>query len=60
MSPRVFLINARKLAETKQRIHDGDKTFNASLQKLEDDARKAPEPGAVIGGSASNHSTERR
>ena len=49
-APRVFLLNARKLAETKQRIHDGDKTFDAALWKLEDDARKAlsQEPTSVV------------
>ncbi len=39
--PRVFLIDARKLAETKKRIQFGDKTFDAALAKLEADARKA-------------------
>src|SRR5216110_717733 len=33
--PRVFLINAQKLAETKRRIQSGDKTFAAALAKLE-------------------------
>ena len=46
-SPRVFLINARKLAETKQRIQQGDKTFDAALAKLERDARKALEQSPV-------------
>ena len=40
-APRVFLWNAQKLAETKQRLHSGDKTFAAALAKLEADARKA-------------------
>src|SRR6266852_4317116 len=40
-SPRVFLLNPPKLAETKQRIQSGDKTFTAALAKLEADARKA-------------------
>jgi hypothetical protein len=40
-APRVFLINAERLAETKQRIQSGDKTFDASLARLESDARKA-------------------
>jgi Alginate lyase len=39
--PRVFLIDARKLTETKQRVQSGDKTFDAALAKLESDARKA-------------------
>ena len=39
--PRVFLIDARKLAETKQRIQSGDKTFDPALAKLEADARQA-------------------
>ena len=49
-APRVFLLNARKLAETRQRIHGGDKTFDAALQKLEADARKAlsQEPTSVV------------
>jgi hypothetical protein len=40
-APRVFLWNAQKLAETKQRIQSGDKTFAVALAKLEADARKA-------------------
>src|SRR5258706_970030 len=39
--PRVFLIDARKLVETKQRIQSGDKTFDPALAKLEADARQA-------------------
>jgi hypothetical protein len=48
--PRVFLINAKKLAETKRRIQSGDKTFDAALAKLEADARKAlqQEPVSVV------------
>jgi hypothetical protein len=46
-SPRVFLINARKLAETKQRIQQGDKSFDAALARLERDARKALEQSPV-------------
>src|SRR5260370_36272819 len=47
--PRVFLINAQKLSETKQRIQTADKTFAAALPKLEIDARTAlqQEPTAV-------------
>ncbi len=40
-APRVFLLNSQKLAETKQRIQSGDKSFDAALAKLEADARKA-------------------
>jgi hypothetical protein len=40
-APRVFLFNSQKLAETKQRIQSGDKSFDAALAKLEADARKA-------------------
>ncbi|HEV7744691.1 MAG TPA: alginate lyase family protein [Pyrinomonadaceae bacterium] len=40
-APRVFLIDGRKLAETKRRIHLGDQTFAAALGKLETDARRA-------------------
>src|SRR5439155_2219433 len=48
-SPRVFLLNAQKLAATKQRIQSGDKAFGPALAKLEADARKAlqQEPVAV-------------
>ena len=47
---RVFLLNARKLAETKQRIHDGDKSFDPALGKLESEARKAlnQKPTSVV------------
>jgi len=38
---RVFLIEGRKLAETKRRIQSGDQTFAAALAKLETDARRA-------------------
>ncbi len=49
-SPRVFLFNAQQLAETKRRIHSGDKSFDAALAKLESDARKAlqQEPVSVV------------
>jgi len=48
--PRVFLFNAQKLADTKQRIQSGDKSFDAALAKLEADARKAvqQEPISVV------------
>src|SRR5229473_7791592 len=49
-APRVFLLNSKKLAETKQRIQSGDKAFDAALAKLEADARKAlqQEPVSVM------------
>jgi hypothetical protein len=40
-APRVFLIDGRKLAETKRRINSGDETFAAALAKLERDASRA-------------------
>jgi hypothetical protein len=48
--PRVFLIEAQKLAETRQRIQSGEKTFDAALAKLEGDAQKAlhQEPVSVV------------
>jgi len=48
--PRVFLLNAQKLAETKQRIQSGDKSFALPLAKLESDAGKAlqQEPLSVV------------
>jgi hypothetical protein len=45
--PRVFLIDARKLAETRQRIQSGDKAFDATLAKLEADARQALQQKAL-------------
>jgi hypothetical protein len=39
--PRVFTINARKLADKKQSILSGTKTYDAALGKLESDARQA-------------------
>lgn len=39
-TPRVFLIDGRKLAETKRRVRSGDQTFAAALSKLEADARR--------------------
>src|SRR5215218_1599310 len=39
--PRVFLTDPRALAETRQRIRSGDKSFDAPLRRLEEDARKA-------------------
>ena len=48
--PRVFLIDGRKLAETKRRIHLGDQTFAAALSRLETDARRAlsQKPSSVV------------
>ena len=40
-SPPVFIIDGRKLAETKRRIKSGDQTLAAALAKLETDARRA-------------------
>jgi len=40
-APRVFLFNPQNLAEVRQRIQSGDKTFDAALAKLEADAREA-------------------
>lgn len=49
-APRVFLINGRKLAETKRRIYLGDQTLAAALAKLETDARRAMQqkPSSVV------------
>lgn len=38
---RVFLLDSRRLAQTRQRILSGDRTFAAALGKLESEARKA-------------------
>lgn len=38
--PRVFLLDAKFLVETKQRIQKGDKGFDAALAKLDQDAKK--------------------
>jgi hypothetical protein len=40
-APCVFLLDGRRLAETKRRIKSGDKSFAAALAKLERDARRA-------------------
>src|SRR5258705_13948516 len=49
-APRVFMLNARQLAETRQRIHDGDKSLDAALARLESDAHQAlsQEPPSVV------------
>ena len=39
--PRVFILNARKLESTKQRITKGDKQLEPALAKLGRDAKKA-------------------
>lgn len=48
--PRVFLINAQKLAETKQRIQSGDRTFDQAMAQLDSDAQQAlqQEPVSVV------------
>src|SRR5258706_8812185 len=48
--PPVFLLDAKKLQVTRQRIHDGDKTLSAALAKLEGDAQKAMSspPSSVV------------
>jgi hypothetical protein len=45
--PRVFLMEGRKLAETKRRILSRDQSFAAALAKLETDARRAMEQRPV-------------
>jgi hypothetical protein len=44
-APRVFLLDAKQLRETKTRILAGDKTVAAAFHKLESDARQALETG---------------
>jgi alginate lyase len=39
--PRVFLLDGRHLLETRQRIRDGDKRFEPSLDQLRREAQKA-------------------
>jgi hypothetical protein len=39
--PRVFLLDARRLAEARRSVRAGDRSFDAALGKLERDARKA-------------------
>ncbi|HKC66070.1 MAG TPA: alginate lyase family protein [Pyrinomonadaceae bacterium] len=43
--PRVFLLDAQRLSETRRSILSGNKSFDAALQKLEADARKALKAG---------------
>lgn len=40
-APRVFIIDVRKLTETKRRIQSGDRSFAAALARLETDAHRA-------------------
>ena len=40
-SPRVFLLDAKQLQATKQRLGDGDRSLTEAWAKLEQDARKA-------------------
>jgi hypothetical protein len=48
--PRVFIIDGRRLAETKRRIRSGDQIFTVALAKLETEARRAmqQEPVSVV------------
>src|ERR1044071_9672413 len=39
--PRVFLTDPRALAEMRRRTRSGDRSFDAPLRRLEEDARKA-------------------
>jgi hypothetical protein len=43
--PRVFLLDAKQLQVTRQRIHDRDKAVSAAWAKLESDAQKAMSSG---------------
>jgi len=42
-APRVFMIDGRKLAETKHRIKSGDQTFTAAPAHYQDEKFKAAE-----------------
>lgn len=44
-SPRVFVLDARTLSITKQRIRNGDSKLTQALAKLERDAKKALDAG---------------
>jgi hypothetical protein len=44
-SPRVFILDAKQLQLTKQRINSGDKTVEPALKKFERDAQKALDAG---------------
>src|SRR2546430_3651083 len=43
--PRVFLLDARQLQLTRQRLHDGDKSLTAAWARLQRDAQKALSEG---------------
>lgn len=43
--PRVFLSDAHKLSDVRQKIRAGDKTFDEALQKLEREAQQALNAG---------------
>ena len=60
--PRVFLVDARKLSETRQRVLAGDKTLDAAVARLEGEARKAlgAGPFSVVSKSATPPSGDRR
>ena len=45
VGPRVFLIDATKLAEVRQKIRSGDKAFDAALAKLAKEANEALQGG---------------
>jgi len=44
-SPRVFLLDSKRLESTKRRIANGDKSLTPALTKLERDANKALDAG---------------
>jgi hypothetical protein len=44
-APRVFLLNGEFLSATRQRIHEGDKSFAAALIELEHEAKSALQAG---------------
>lgn len=60
-SPRVFIIDGRRLAETKRRIESGDETLAAAMAKLEADARRAMQqkPFTVISKAVTPPSNDR-
>ena len=47
-TPRVFLLDAKSLAETKQKIASGDKDSNSALDKLKRDAKSISHADAAI------------
>jgi Alginate lyase len=53
-TPRVFIIDGPKLAETKRHIQSGDQTFAAAMAKLQTEARRAMQqkPVSVVTKSA--------